>query len=188
MKKAVFASLLLMLLVTAAIPAVAATSAANLKGTYNIQFTTVNNYYGYHVCPGPGDCNWVPVSGQCPPGETCESQAFPKTRTGTLYFDGKGHATFKTFATYEPGCGSLSGCASNSPFVIGEAYEYSVSGFTANLTIPAGSTSEAITIVFSLGSFNSSGIPTVLLVLVPEVSGAGDQSGHNLFTGVANLQ
>jgi hypothetical protein len=164
----------MILVVVAMAPAFAATSVASLNGTYNFQVNGVTNQYGYNSCSG-STCTWHIVTGNCPTGQSCQNQAFPKASVGTMSFNGKGTATFISIAQYNNGTGGP---------VAGTTCTYTVSGFTGDMTKCAtkGVSLNMGTVVFSLGGFNTANVATSVLIFSTETGST------NLNFGVANLQ
>jgi hypothetical protein len=148
--------------VALAVPALAATSAASLNGTYAFQLSSVTDQYGYYACEGD-NCTWIQVTGQCPSGQSCSNQAFLRASAGTFSFNGKGTLTFLTITQYNEGSGGP---------VPGTTCSYSVSGFVANLTNCAtkGTSVPLGAVALSLGSFNAKNIATTVLILASDTN------------------
>ena len=125
---------------------------AQLKGTYSFQISGTTNAGGYYV----GNV-WHYVNGSCPAGKNCMTQAFPKLTVGTISFNGAGKAEFMSIAVYNPSGEPITG----SP-VKGSIWPYSVSGVTGLLGTQGNGA------VLTLGSYNASGIATVVLMLTDD--------------------
>jgi hypothetical protein len=146
MKKAAMFVILMAMVLAMASASFAATSVASLHGTYSFQVQGVTNQYGYN-----SGNTWVNLNGQpCPKGLYCYSQAFAKATYGTLFFDGKGHATFVSITEVNSGGGG-------GP-VKGTVWGYSVSGFNGAI----GTASNGA--YLSLGHFSAAGIAQTVLI------------------------
>jgi hypothetical protein len=139
------------------------TGAAQLQGTYSFSITGVTTAGGYYT----GN-TWHYVNGQCPANENCTTQAFQKVIVGTLFFDGRGQATFMSITQY-----NASGEPNSGGPVKGTVWPYNVSGVTGRLGTEANGAS------LTLGAYNSTGLASVLVLLT---------SDTNPSTGIATLQ
>lgn len=149
--KSFFATLALFF--TLVLPSVAApVGVAQLKGVYSFQLAGISNVSGYYV-----GSTWHYVNGNCPVNQHCMTQAFPKLSVGTISFSGTGKATFLTSVNYNP-----SGSPNNGGPVKGNVWPYTVVGVTGLLGTKANGA------VLTLGSYNTSGIATVVLMLTDD--------------------
>jgi hypothetical protein len=140
------ASLLLLMATVLAIAAtsVAETSVASIKGVYKFQMGQVITENGYY-----SGNTWYPVTNTCPTTEHCANQTILRYTSGTVSFDGAGHATFLSVTSVNGGCGGA---------VEGAVWSYSVFGFN-------GAMGTATNIAhLTVGSFNSAGIATVVAI------------------------
>ena len=143
-------------------PALAApVGAAQLKGTYSFSIGGTTEAGGYYV-----KNVWHYVNGNCPTGQHCQTQVFNKLTVGTILFDGLGHAKFLSIVNYDP-----SGEPNGGGPVVGTVWPYSVSGFNGQLGTAANGAS------LRLGSFNASGISTVVLLITDLSSNSGPTMG-----------
>jgi hypothetical protein len=146
MKKAAMFVILMAMVLGVASTSFAATSVASLHGMYSFQLQGVSNQYGYY-----SGSTWVNLNnGSCPTGHSCFSQAFGKASYGTLFFDGKGHATFLSIINVNSGGGG-------GP-VKGSVWGYSVSGFNGAIGTATNGA------YLSLGHFNAAGIAQTVLI------------------------
>jgi hypothetical protein len=151
------ASVLAVLMLLALTPAFAApVGVATISGVYSFQVIGVSPQYGYY-----SGSTWVSVNGTCPNKNGCINLSFAKISVGTISFDGKGHAEFLTFANYGEGGGGSGGPK------VGVLYPYAVSGQTGSLTV-TGTNGGVVSL--TLGSFNASGIATVVQFLIPDTN------------------
>lgn len=161
MKKTAWWPGLMATVLALAAASVAQTSAASLKGVYKFQMgqvATENGYYSGKI--------WYPVTGTCPGSEHCSDQSILRYTSGTLSFDGAGHARFLSLTSVNGGCGGATE---------GSVWAYSVFGFN-------GAMGAATNVAhLTLGSFNSAGIATVVAIRKP-----GNSSDEGV--GFATLQ
>jgi hypothetical protein len=171
-KKTAFLAGFVMLIV-ATMPAVAATSVANLKGTYNFYVLNVK----------------AQTTGQCiaQPNGTCAQINYVESITqqvsaGTIYFDGTGKVVEFT---------SFGQSGGNGGPVLNKNYgPYKVSGFNASFTLTGivngGKTCGAVSnpcpvVTLSMGSFINN-VASTALILINNTGGSGP------LVGAANLQ
>ena len=136
--------LLLATVLAFAATSLAETSVANLKGVYKFQMgqvITENGYYSGNV--------WNQVTDTCPIAQHCSEQRILRYTSGTVSFDGAGHATFLSVTSVNGGCGGATE---------GSVWTYTVFGFNGAMGI--GTIIDHLTI----GSFNSAGIATVVAI------------------------
>jgi hypothetical protein len=143
MKKTVLLLLVASVLATAA-TSVAQTSVASIKGVYKFQMGQVASENGYY-----SGNTWYQVTGTCPGSEHCSDQSILRYTSGTVSFDGAGHATFLSVTSVNGGSGGVTE---------GSVWAYSVFGF--NGAMGTGSSVAHLT----LGSFNAAGVATVVAI------------------------
>ena len=161
MKKTTLLSLLMATILATAAMSFAQTSVASLKGVYKFQIGQVATENGYY-----SGNTWNQVTGVCPSGQVCSTQSVLRYTSGTISFDGAGHATFLSLTPVNGGFGD---------FTEGSVWSYSVFGFNGAM----GSATNYVHL--TLGSFNSAGVATLL---------AFRKAGNSLNAGVgfATLQ
>ena len=142
-------------------PSFAVTGNAQLKGTYSFSIGGTTEAGGYYV-----KNVWHYVNGNCPAGQHCQTQVFNKLTVGTIYFNGAGQAKFLSIVNYDP-----SGEPNGGGPVVGTVWPYSVSGFNGQLGTAGNGAS------LRLGSFNASGISTVVLLITDLSSSSGPKMG-----------
>lgn len=143
-KKTALLPLLMATVLAIAATSVADTSVASLKGVYKFQMGQVSTENGYY-----SGNTWYHVTNTCPSSEHCSNQTILRYTSGTVSFDGAGHATFLSATSVNGGCG---GAAE------GSVWAYSVFGFNGAM----GTVTNIAHL--TLGSFNSAGVATVVAI------------------------
>jgi hypothetical protein len=161
MKKTAWLSLLIATVVAIATASLAETSTASVKGVYKFQIGQVATENGYY-----SGNTWYEVTGACPSGQVCSTQSILRYTSGTVSFDGTGHATFLSITSVNGGCGG---------FTEGSTWGYSIFGFNGAMGTATND------VHLTLGSFNSAGVATLLAIR---------KAGNSLNAGVgfATLQ
>jgi len=143
-KKIALLPLLMATVLAIAATGVAQTSAASIKGVYKFQMGQVATETGYY-----SGNTWHQATGTCPGSEHCSDQSILRYTSGTVAFDGAGHATFLSVTAVNGGCGGATE---------GSVWAYSVFGF--NGAMGTGTNVAHLT----LGSFNAAGVATVVAI------------------------
>jgi hypothetical protein len=144
MKKTVLLPLLMASVLATAATSVAETSVASIKGVYKFQMGQVATENGYYL----GN-TWYQVTGTCPSSEHCSDQSILRYTSGTVSFDGAGHATFLSATSVNGGCGGVT---------VGAVWTYSVFGFNGAMGTATNVTH------LTLGSLNAAGVATVVAI------------------------